>query len=655
MADPAPASPPLSRRRRLAFTVGMLLIPILFFALLEGGLRLGGYGDDYPLFVPVEGHPQYLVQNREVARRYFAHQRSVPNSMSDYFRREKSPRVFRIVVQGGSSAAGYPFYRGGAFSRMLQQRLQQTFPERDVEVVNTAMSAVNSYTLLDLAGEILAQRPDAVLIYAGHNEYYGALGVGSNESLGRSRAVVNAYLALRRWRTVQLLRDGLARLAGALAGRQRGEAPSETLMARMVGEGTIPLRSPVYEAGLRQFRGNLADLLATYREAGVPVFIATLASNERDQPPFISEHAGGEAWERQVETGVEALTQGRATEAVRALEAAVRVDSLAADGFFALGRAYEAVGDTAAARRAYLAARDRDALRFRAPSSFNQIIREEAARHGAMVVEFEEKLRTRSPGGIIGRRHMLEHLHPNLEGYFLLADAFYDALRAQRLIGDWATAVPEAEARQERLVTAIDSLAGVLRVRRLTSEWPFQPRGTVGRGLDTLALHTQADSLAWAVYRGQMTWAEATERLALGYMREGDLRRALQAQFALIQEYPLLGGPYVGAANLLLRAGRPSEAEVYFEAAAERDSTLAVAWGMLGALRLQRGATAEAIPLLERARRLDPTDTQALYNLSGAYATSGRYGEARRAAEAVLRLDPAHEGARQLLASLPAG
>src|SRR5690554_6940136 len=94
-SPPSPARP--TGRRRLVFTGLMLLIPVLFFVLLEGGLRLAGYGDDYPLFVPVEGHPGYLIQNREVARRYFAQQASVPNSIGDFFRAEKTEEVFRIV------------------------------------------------------------------------------------------------------------------------------------------------------------------------------------------------------------------------------------------------------------------------------------------------------------------------------------------------------------------------------------------------------------------------------------------------------------------------------------------------------------------------------------------------------------------------------
>src|SRR5690554_1635077 len=247
----------------------MLLIPVLFFALLEGGLRLAGYGNDYPLFKPLEEDPRYLVRNSEVARRYFAQQASVPAPLHDVFAADKGDDEYRIFVQGGSTAAGFPFYHGAAFSRMLQHRLQQTFPDRTIEVVNTAMDAVNSYTLLDLADEIITQQPDAVLLYAGHNEYYGALGVGSTESLGRFRGFVNAYLRLRHFRIVQLLRNTLADIAVRFASDADGD-DATTLMAQMVGDQLIPYGSPAYDLGLRQFRTNLSDLLAKYERAGIP-------------------------------------------------------------------------------------------------------------------------------------------------------------------------------------------------------------------------------------------------------------------------------------------------------------------------------------------------------------------------------------------------
>ena len=99
----------------------MLLVPVLFFVLLEVGLRLVGFGGSYPLFVEVQGHPEYLHQNPEVARRYFLHSEVLPAAQSDPFRKDKPEGTYRIFVQGGSTAAGFPYFRSGSPSRMLQQ------------------------------------------------------------------------------------------------------------------------------------------------------------------------------------------------------------------------------------------------------------------------------------------------------------------------------------------------------------------------------------------------------------------------------------------------------------------------------------------------------------------------------------------------------
>ena len=284
---------PLTKGRRRLFTVAMWLLPVLFFVLLDGGLRVVGYGGSYPLFVRVPQAPDYLVLNKDMARRYFVREARVPSGLHDVFLAQKDSAIVRIVVQGGSTAAGYPYYYGGSFSRMLEQRLQQTYFDRRIEIINTA---VNSYTMLDQVEEILAQQPDAVLLYAGHNEYYGALGVGSAESLGRLRRVVHAYLDLKKFRVAQGLQ---ALISSAAASRKTESAPTNTLMERMVGEGTIPYGSKLYRQGIRQFRGNLRDLLSRYHSRGIPVFVGTLASNERTHRPFSSAVAPGvdeEGW-----------------------------------------------------------------------------------------------------------------------------------------------------------------------------------------------------------------------------------------------------------------------------------------------------------------------------------------------------------------------
>ena len=179
-------------RKQHLFLAVTLAVPVLFFVLLELGLRLAGFGQSYPLFVPVSEAPDYLRANPDVVRRFVVAQKNVPDVAIRPvpFLAHKRTGSYRIFVQGGSTAAGYPYGYGASPAGMLQQRLRQTFPQRDIEVITTAMTAVNSYTLLDFSKEIIAQQPDAVVIYAGHNEYLGLLGVGSTYSAGNSRAAV---------------------------------------------------------------------------------------------------------------------------------------------------------------------------------------------------------------------------------------------------------------------------------------------------------------------------------------------------------------------------------------------------------------------------------------------------------------------------------
>ncbi len=646
--------PTLSPRERRFLTLVIWCFPILFFVLLEGALRLFGYGDSYPLFVPAPNAPEYLTQNHEVARRYFIREERVPTGIGDVFKAEKDTNTTRIFVQGGSSAAGYPYYFGGSFSRMLEQRLQQTFPERTIEVVNTGLAAVNSYTLLDFADEIIAQKPDAILIYAGHNEFYGALGVGSVESLGRYRSVVRLYLDLQNLRILQAFRDLLVKAGSFFGGRAKGQPPGQTLMERMVGERMIPLNSPQYRHGLAQFRGNLRDLLSRYLKEDIPVFIGTLASNERAHKPFISGLApetDAEAWQALLLKGANAARDGDLEAALAAFDAAIRMDSLAANSFYARARLLDSAGRYAEARIAYLAAKDRDQLRFRATEDINEIIREEAARAGVTVVESQQRLVQSAGDGIIGSDLMLEHLHPNVDGYFLIADAFYEALRQADLFGAWSHYVPSRIARSEVLFTAVDSLFGAYRLRQLMASWPFQPPGVVDQSLDTVQARNQIEELALDLYRKEINWYEATNGLMAYYRGLGDYHRALQAALAVIQQYPFLPRPYAEAGDILLRQRRLDEALVYFEIANKLEESATVHF-MMGNIALVRGQAETAIEHLERATALEPQNAQILIQLSKAYVVLDRLVDALETVQNLLQVDPNHQEGRQLRAWL---
>ena len=119
--------------------------------MIEIGLRLAGFGATYSLFIENPQEPDYLTPRPDVVKRYFPDQASAPSVTieTNFFRRNKPANGLRLVVQGGSTAAGYPFGYGASIAGMLDYRLKQSFPNRPVEVINTALAAVNSYTVLD--------------------------------------------------------------------------------------------------------------------------------------------------------------------------------------------------------------------------------------------------------------------------------------------------------------------------------------------------------------------------------------------------------------------------------------------------------------------------------------------------------------------------
>jgi Flp pilus assembly protein TadD len=424
----------------------------------------------------------------------------------------------------------------------------------------------------------------------------------------------------------------------------------------MIGEQSVPLDSETFRAGHRQFVENMDRLLGRLREAGIPTYVGTLASNERDQRPFATVHDAGAdttAWRTRIDAG---RASADTALAVSAFEQAVRIDPGAAEGHYLLGRALLASGRPATARAAFVRATDRDALRFRAPEVFNRSIRRLAARHGATVVDVQTALRNASPVGIIGRETMMEHLHPNLEGYGRIADAFFDAAIAGGVAG---AARPTSAGAAYRVLSPLDSLVGYLRLDQLTRTWPFRPgeEQPFRRGPGT---EQEVVELARAYFEDRLQWQEATFRVAAHYEAAGRLERALSARRALVQAYPFVAQHLTALGSLHMRIaqerGRPEafvDAETLFRAALERDPRDAIANSLLGALLINRGAPGDAVPFLETAVQLAPRDVQPLYNLAGAYALTGRAAEARTVAERVLALQPTHPGARALLTSLP--
>jgi tetratricopeptide (TPR) repeat protein len=601
--------------RRWFFAVA-LAIPVLFFLFLEGGLRLAGVRGNPDLFVPLRWqNKEYWRLNENFSKRYFYTLSSPPTPSNDIFLKQKPENGLRIFYLGESSAAGYPYGHNAMPSRMLADVLKDAYPDRHVEVVNMAMSAINSYTLYDMTSEILVHKPDAILIYTGHNEYYGALGVGSNESLGAWPAFVRAYLKLQNLRIFTAMRSLFVKLAVFTSNKEIDQ--SKTLMERVVREQIIPLESTTYKLGLIQFKSNMNALIKSYREAGVSVYFSTVASNLRDFAPF------------------ESVPGDSTTNAHKAFETA---------------QSFLKTGNTKEAKNWFLRAKELDALRFRAPEAINLLIKGFCDESSVFLVDANKAIEEASMYGSPGNEWFLEHLHPTWEGNHLIAKTFAEILLKKGPLAKPDFVVDKSgwlEYKNRMCITRFDEIQSWHRLQVLYSGWPFRkksvPRDQYMRNYKPVDVY---DSIAVQTVHGRLLWGEAKLKLAQELAKRRRFLDAAREYEALHRDDPGNLTPVEPAARLYLDAGDFSSA-FRMLSILNRSSPDYFNTKMLGITALALNNATVAVEKLEIARQQQPADTQVLYNLSGAYGIQKNFDKAKEILDLLKSLDPAFPGLRE--------
>jgi tetratricopeptide (TPR) repeat protein len=606
--------------RHALFLGATLAFPFLLLACIEVALRVANPEAGLPLFIRAPAvNGDYLIANGSVGQRWFAGIDHPPTPAHEVFAREKPKRAFRVFVMGESAAAGFPYPRNAEFSRLLRDVLRDVLPGDSVEVINLAIAATNSFALLDMAGEVASQHPDAVLIYAGHNEYYGVLGAASRVSVPGGATAVRLYTKLLRLRTVLALRNGISRLLSR-RNEQNGGPEAASLMEVLARDRQIPLGSSRYKAGAQQFESNLEAICSLFKREGIAVFLGSLASNLRDQPPFAS-----------------------STNAARG----------AADSTFAAARTAFLARDSIRADSLFKRARDLDVVRFRAPSEFNAIIRRVTARTGANYVPVAEAFAAASPGGVPGSNIFLEHVHPTSAGQALIGRVFFRSLLESGQLGKQADTARlrswEAYAGGMEL-TPFDERVAYHTTTTLKSRWPFVP---ASRQVDYRGKYVPAnllDSLAFAVSAGAR-WEIAKFRLGEDYERRALFDSAATEYTGLARDAPLSSEPWLFVARALGRAGKTIEAEDALKRAVAIRPT-PTALNVLATRAAQRRELPNAISYFEQSLKLEPSQPETLYELSLAYAMSRKIGPAREAAQRLSQLAPNYPKLPGLLRAL---
>ena len=671
-ANPEPPGVSPSKRRLFRWTAALLL-PLLTLLVLELVLRLFGIGFPTHFFVPAgDSFAGVFQENQRFGWRFFPRRLArVPDPVRVSM--VKPSRTCRIFVFGESAALGDPEPAYG-FSRILRELLEARCPGTRFEVINASMTAINSYAILPIAQDCVPFQADLWIVYMGNNEVVGPFGAGSVFGAKSPPLwVVRANLALKRTALGQAL-DRLWQRSPASG------APAQWEGMQMMLDQQIRATDPALQRVYAHFSEDLNGILSLASRAGVKTIVSTVSSNLKDCPPFASLNRADlgapdkRKWQDLLTKGAELETRKDYPQALAQYRQAAALDDTFAELAFRMARCHQALGDLASARAEYARARDLDALRFRADTEINRLVREACSgqKHdGVRLFNSESVLTDTCEFGIAGAECFWDHVHYNFTGNYLvargLAEQVLALLSPSKVIVSATNAgfLTEDECRQRLAFTVFDERAVLAEMLRRVKDPPFtaqlghsalvvswtQRMAELDQKLDADGMSKAAEIYDAALARRSGDW-RLHERLAFLLEAKDDLAGAAGHWQTVTELVPEEAEAWYKLGDVCSRQGKPIEAERYYRRVLQLRPSSFEAMNGLGLALLDNGHPEEATRLFARALAVNPKFAQVHVNWGLLESHRGNLAAAEAHYREALRCDPDSVGAHIDLGNL---
>ncbi len=344
-------------------------------------------------------------------------------------------REIDLVVVGESSAEGVPFQNYVSVGKLIAWQFAKVVPERPMHLILVAKSGhtleKQHQMLVDLK-----RRPDILLIYCGHNEFFSRLWWSRN---------LNHYIdenVPRRW---EVFVDRVERLS-ALACLIRENVdtcrlaiPPEPSPDRNLID--VPIFTDAeFTTILNDFRQRLEVLVSYAEQVGAMPILILPPGNDGDFEPnrsFLprSTTRDERATFRDDFLAVRELEESDSKAAIAGYRTLLGRQPGFAETHFRLARLLEKSGVWEEAFQHYTAARSLDGHPMRCLTPFHEAYREVAARHGCILIDGQSYFHAIGRNGILDEGLFQDAMHPSLRGQIALAQAVLDALRNRSAFG----------------------------------------------------------------------------------------------------------------------------------------------------------------------------------------------------------------------------
>jgi len=549
----------LSRSKRILFSILPAFFAICLLAVAELVLRLfdPSGGNHFITEARFDNRDWYQL-NRSYLMKYFpSNAPSVPEFKPTLIQKTKG-HLFRVCCLGESSMFGTPYEMTATIPGIVRKQLRHSFPQREFEVINLGASAINTNVIRDLVPLVTDLSPDLVLIYTGHNEFYGPDGVGASWLEDSFPPLIRWKYALNDLRLLEAGESWLKNHRSPISGQE----PSN-LMYQVSQGSHVLLESPESERIFTRFAENMENILRTLGDQHIPVIVSDVSSNLLF-PPFVTDTVK----ENQLVTEIPArFREEKYRDIISSLSPLHQEEPQNAFYSYWIGRSFSALGKYDSAKLYLESARDNDLLKFRAPGRINSILRSVCRQFHVPCISADSALGGACLGGIPSDSVFWEHLHPTAYGYDIIADLFMDEIireKSRLSLSDGGilpTLLPFDD--DSLSICWLDLAYADRSIQHLTGRWPFTDYHRLPAVIQFA--DSTLKSILDQVYYRTSSWDEGLYKSATYFWREGKLRAALTTYEAQLEEYPYNFYAQYLTGNLLRTMGRIPEAVSHYQ------------------------------------------------------------------------------------------
>ena len=614
--------PSKNNRRKWAFRLLSILIgPLIFFGVIELVLLVFGFGYQTDFLITDSKDKDKWHDNKDFSNRFFPSQMT-RTSQPILISKQKPDRSYRILIFGGSAAMGDPDPAFGPL-RILEVMLKDAYRDTNFEFINTAVTAINSHVVREIAADLEKIDSDVWIVYMGNNEVYGPFGAGTVfGSVAPPLWMSRAGLSFQSTKIGQLA-------YGLLEGKEKATKAWGGL--EMFLNSLISSDDPALQRVYKNYSRNLGDIIDSGKRSGANVLVSSVAVNLKDCPPFRSN---------------------------------------AAKRFFDEGR--------------FIKARDEDSLRFRADSKINSLAAEVAIAKGAQFIDAEKMFSKKEfPGDDL----FVDHVHFTFQGSYLLARLFADEVADSLNLGAQKEWLSEEDCAKRLGLTPIHRIQILREMQKWFSKAPFSDQSNYqerdskivseiarlssiqsSQSLDeeeknfesllindpndwqlrkVFALHLAArkkyneSSIQYQGMAGVMPHRpEMWYRLGMSCQRRNDLVEAQKAFEKAIQIKPNFYQAHFQLALCYAEKKSWSESGGYFEKVVKYKPDFEMGWIRWGQMLDLSGKSAEAIKKYESVFQIVPNSLSANKILAAHYLKNKEYEKAENYFRTTIKITP---------------